>query len=92
MLFEEFHSELPSPEQQLSGEQALAVVRGLIARLPPKCRRAFLLHRKSGLSTAAIGAQMGVTERMVRHYIVRAVAFCRAGLDAATAAKGHEHD
>ncbi len=83
MLFEEFRSDLPSPEQQLSGEQALAIVRGLIAQLPAKCRRAFLLHRINGLSTAAIAAQMGITERMVRHYLVRAVAYCKTGLDTA---------
>ena len=85
LLFEEFRSGLPSPEQQLAGEQELDIVQRLIAELPPKCRRAFLLQRINGLSTAAIAAQMGLSERMVRHHILRAVAFCRAGLDAATA-------
>jgi RNA polymerase sigma factor (sigma-70 family) len=84
LLFEEFRSDLPQPEQQLAGEQELAIVQRLIAELPAKCRRAFLLQRINGLSTAAIAAQMGLSERMVRHYILRAVAHCRVGLDEAT--------
>jgi RNA polymerase sigma factor (sigma-70 family) len=94
LLFEEFHSELPEPERQLAGEQELGIVQRLIAELPAKCRRAFLLHRINGLSTAAIAAQMGLSERMVRHHILRAVTYCREGLDKATQGgrKGQDND
>lgn len=87
MLFDEFSSEQPTPERQVASEQELAVVSELIAELPPKCRRAFLLHRVTGLTTADIAVQMGLSERMVRHHILRAVEHCRLGLDAAAAAR-----
>jgi RNA polymerase sigma factor (sigma-70 family) len=81
-LFEELRPGPSSPEQLLGGVQELAVVRRLLGELPPKCRRALLLHRVSGLATEDIAVQMGLSERMIRHYILRGVAYCRSGLDA----------
>ena len=59
MLFEEFQSDQPLPERQVGSEQELAIVQRLVSELPAKCRRAFLLQRINGLSTAAIATQMG---------------------------------
>jgi RNA polymerase sigma factor (sigma-70 family) len=81
-LFEEFR-EPPGPERSLVGEQEVAVVERVIAKLPPKCRRAFLLNRIHGLEPAEIARQMEVAERTVRHYILQALLQCRAALDAA---------
>ena len=86
-LFEELRDKPPLPERLLGGSQELALVQRLIGELPPKCRRAFLLHRVTGLSTEEIAAQMGLSERMIRHYILRAVAYCRGGLDTVPLAK-----
>lgn len=85
-LFEEFRCTPTSPEQQVADQQELRLVRGLVNELPPKCRRIFLLHRISGMSTTAIAAQMHLSERMVRHHIQRAVVYLRRGLDVATMA------
>jgi RNA polymerase sigma-70 factor (ECF subfamily) len=63
------------------------IVRCLIGELPPKCRRAFLLHRVHGAEFSEIAEEMGLSERMVRHYVLRAVLYCRAGLDAAQSCK-----
>jgi RNA polymerase sigma factor (sigma-70 family) len=90
-LFEELRPGPSSPEQLLGGAQELAVVQRLLGELPPKCRRALLLHRVSGLSTDEIAAQMGLSERMIRHYILRGVAYCRSGLDALSRAEGCPH-
>jgi RNA polymerase sigma-70 factor (ECF subfamily) len=65
------------------GTQQIEIVQGLIAQLPPKCRRAFLLNRVHGLEPAEIARQMNVAERTVRHYILQAFLHCRTGLDAA---------
>lgn len=78
----------PTPEQSASGQQELLLVERLIDELPPKCRRAFLLHKVYGLDFPDIAKQMGLGERMVRTYVVRAVLYCRAGLDVARADKG----
>jgi RNA polymerase sigma factor (sigma-70 family) len=83
-LFEEFKPAPLSPEQLLASEQELSVVEKLIAGLAPKCRRVLLLHRISGLSALEIAAQMGLSERMVRYYLVQAITRLRTGLDAAT--------
>ena len=72
-----------TPEQLTDGRQELQLLERSIEELPPKCRRAFLLHRLHGLELADIAQQMGLSERMVRTYVVRALLYCRAALDAA---------
>jgi RNA polymerase sigma factor (sigma-70 family) len=70
-----------TPERQVASEQQLQVVQEALAQLPPKCREAFLLARIDEKSCAEIATQMGVSERMVRFHIVRALLFCRAKLN-----------
>ena len=80
----------PTPEQFATDAQELQLVERLVNELPPKCRRAFLLHKVYGLAFADIAKQMGLGERMVRTYVCRAILYCRAGLDAARAGVGGE--
>jgi RNA polymerase sigma-70 factor (ECF subfamily) len=80
----------PTPEQSATDAQELTLAERLIDELPPKCRRAFLLHKVYGLGFADIAKQMGLGERMVRTYVCRAVLFCRAGIDAARTGRGGE--
>ena len=75
--------EAPTPDREAASAQEVEIVRRLIGELPPKCRRAFLLHRVHGAEFSEIAEEMGLSERMVRHYVLRAVLYCRAGLDAA---------
>lgn len=77
-----------TPEQSTDGAQELRLVEQLIAELPPKCRRAFLLHRVSDLDISDIALQMGLSERMVRTYVVRALVYCRTALEAARKTAG----
>jgi RNA polymerase sigma factor (sigma-70 family) len=86
-FFEEL-SVQPTPEQSATDAQELTLAERLLDELPPKCRRAFLLHKVYGLDFADIAKQMGLGERMVRTYVCRAVLFCRAGLDAARSGRG----
>lgn len=81
-LFDQLDEAL-TPEREVAGGQELALLHRLIAELPPRCRQAFLLQRVYGVQFPDIAAQLGVTERMVRKHVVRALIFCRAGLDAA---------
>lgn len=85
-FFEELASG-PNPEQSANDAQELGLAERLIDELPAKCRRAFLLHKVYGLDFPDIARQMGLGERMVRTYVVRALLYCRAGLDAARAGK-----
>ena len=79
--------ETPTPDREAASAQEVEIVRRLIGELPPKCRHAFLLHRVHGAEFSEIAQEMGLSERMVRHYVLRAVLYCRAGLDAAQSCK-----
>jgi RNA polymerase sigma factor (sigma-70 family) len=76
-LFHEF-ADARTPERMVAGAQEIERLTGLLEALPPKCRRAFVLNRFYGLDLSAVADEMGLSERMVRNYVVRALIFCRA--------------
>ena len=88
--------EASTPDHEAAQVEEAAIVRQLIAELPPKCRQVFLLHRVQGEDFPEIAKQMQLSERMVRHYVLRATLYCRAGLDAAlmsqATSKGRSRD
>lgn len=75
--------EVTRPDHEAAQAEEVEIVRRLIGELPPKCRQVFLLHRIQGEDFPQIAQRMNLSERMVRHYVLRAVLYCRAGLDAA---------
>ena len=79
--------EATTRDREAANAQEVEIVRRLVGELPPKCRRAFLLHRVHNIEFAEIAKEMGLSERMIRHYVLRAVLYCRAGLDAAQSCK-----
>jgi RNA polymerase sigma-70 factor (ECF subfamily) len=62
----------------------------ILAALPPRCRQAFVLHRFEELDYSTIARRMKLSERMVRTYVVRALLFCRARLDASSTANSDD--
>ena len=79
--------ETPTPDREAASAQEMEIVRRLVGELPPKCRRAFLLHRVHGAEFSEIAKEMGLSERMVRRHGRGPVLYCRAGLDAAQGCK-----
>ena len=79
-LFTEL-TENRTPERQLSGEQTLRHLGALIAGMPPKCRESFVMNQIQGLDVATIARRLGITDSMVRKYVVRALLHCRAHID-----------
>ena len=71
-LFNVLHDEEPSAEQTAVRRQTIRRVERSLEDLPPKCRKAFLLARIYGLSTREIAAQMHMSTRMIRNYLVQA--------------------
>jgi RNA polymerase sigma factor (sigma-70 family) len=67
---------MPSPESQALVVETLMQVDAMLARLPTKVRRAFLLSQLHGMTYAAIGAELGVSERMVKKYMAQAMLHC----------------
>jgi len=75
------HAENPTPEQLASRRQEAQLISSYLEELPERPRQAFLLYRVHDLSIDEVAARLGVTDRMVRHYIVKVMAHCRARLD-----------
>ncbi|MFG6447614.1 sigma-70 family RNA polymerase sigma factor [Roseateles sp. BYS180W] len=63
----------PSPELRLQQLQQLMALQQLLDGLPPKAARAFLMARLEGMSYADIATELGVSERMVKHYMAQAL-------------------
>jgi len=79
-LFQEM-AEARTPEREIAGEQAVRRLERLIAAMPAKCRRAFVLHQFDGRDFGSIAKEMHISERMVRKYVVRALLHCRSQLN-----------
>jgi RNA polymerase sigma factor (sigma-70 family) len=76
-------SDAPDPamqERALVARQQLGIVEAALSELPPRCREAFLLSRGEGWSSAQISARLGVSDRMVRMYLVRALEHVQTAL------------
>lgn len=74
-------SEADSPQRIAAARDHLTLIVRIIEELPPKCRQAFSDCRLHGLSYGETAARMGITESMVRKYVLRAVAYCAARFD-----------
>ena len=57
----------PSPERITAARRELERVRGLISRLPERCRRIFEMRKIEGLSQREIALKMGVSETIVEN-------------------------
>jgi len=66
----------PSAEDIAAAVQILNKISQVLAGLAEKPRQAFLLHYFDGLTHAAIATQLGVSDRMVRKYLVQALVHC----------------
>ncbi|MGC1305443.1 MAG: sigma-70 family RNA polymerase sigma factor [Caulobacteraceae bacterium] len=64
----------PTAERQLEARQMLARLDACLARLRPRTRQAFLLHRVEGLSYAEIATRMGVSISAVEKHMMKAIA------------------
>lgn len=70
-----------SPDERVDYELTVAMVRIFISELPPKCRSAFLYYKFEERDYAEIAGLLGVSESMVRKYVLRAMAYCRQRLE-----------
>jgi RNA polymerase sigma-70 factor (ECF subfamily) len=66
----------PSAEDIAAAVQILDKISQVLAGLAEKPRQAFLLHYFDGLTHAAIATQLGVSDRMVRKYLVQSLVHC----------------
>jgi len=66
-----------SPERHVLAEEEVSVLRRALFELPPKHRRAFVLHRFEEWDVGRIGTELAVSARTVRHYILHAALYCQ---------------
>jgi RNA polymerase sigma-70 factor (ECF subfamily) len=71
-----------SPESGCLAREELDLIRLAAAELPPKCRMAFMLVKFGERSFDEVARHMGLSTRMVRIYVARALAHCQARLEA----------
>lgn len=64
-------------ERAVLAEQELALLRAAVSELPDRCREAFKLHKLEDRSLQEVAAIMGVSDRMVRKFIARALMYIR---------------
>lgn len=73
-----------NPERAARLSQVVAKLPAILAELPHNCTEAFRLVRIQQLSFAEAAVRMGLTERMVRIHVARALAHCQHHLDGIT--------
>lgn len=66
------------PDRVLAAKSDLALVVRILEELPPKCRYAFVSYRFDDRDYEDIAREMGVSQNMVRKYVLKAVSYCAA--------------
>lgn len=67
----EVADDAPSPERVALARAELNWVMGLIANLPPRCKRVMMARRVDGMSQIETAASLGVSERVVEKEMFR---------------------
>ena len=65
-----------SPEENAIIISTLQKIDNLLNELPSKVRQAFLMAQLDGLTYIEIGKRLGVSDRMVKKYMARAMLHC----------------
>ena len=66
----------PSAEDQVAVLQALYEIDGMLRNLPSKAARAFILATACGMTHQEVAREIGVSSRMIGHYITQAMLHC----------------
>ena len=74
--FDDFLDNLP-PERAVIAREELAFLGRVVGELPAKYQQAFRMHRLEDQPFEQIAQQMGLKERMVRHYVTNALVYLR---------------
>lgn len=72
----------PLAERAVLSREELDVLRRAIDDLPPRARTVFMMHKFDGLSYRETADRLGISKNTVMVHMVRALAHCKARLDA----------
>lgn len=76
------------PERVSEVQEQLKLVSAALKQMPPRRRRAFLLHRIENLNLAAVGRELGITRRAAVKHVARAVLDIEAAFDGQQGSNG----
>jgi RNA polymerase sigma factor (sigma-70 family) len=79
-----------TPERWMLAAQEVEILKRALFELPPKCRRAFVLHRFQEWGQDQIARELGVQPRMVRHYLLQAGLYCKLRIKGLSPAEARE--
>jgi RNA polymerase sigma factor (sigma-70 family) len=79
---EEVHlsSTQPTVQQIMESKELLKLIEGILAKLKPETRRAFVMSRVKGFTYERIASEMGISESMVKHHIRAVLGKCREAI------------
>jgi RNA polymerase sigma-70 factor (ECF subfamily) len=80
-LFPGLSERPPEPEMLAMQSELVEQIRSFLRELPAPVRDAFLLFRTEEMDQESIARRLGVSDRMVRNHITRALIYCRLRLD-----------
>jgi RNA polymerase sigma factor (sigma-70 family) len=83
-LFEDLEDSA-MPERTAIASQQLDLLAAALNELPKKCRDAFVLHRYHDKTQPEIAEEFGMSERMIRNYLVDAMLYCKLRLNGLSA-------
>ena len=71
----------PSAETVVDARQRLDIIEQALEQLPPRCLEAFILRVVQGLPFDEVGQSMGISGRMAKIYVARALAYLHESLE-----------
>ena len=71
----------PSAEAVVDARQRLEIIEQALEHLPPRCLEAFMLRVVQGLPFDEVGHAMGISGRMAKIYVARALAYLHESLE-----------
>lgn len=77
----------PSTESIVEARERLAIVLKAVAKLPPRCQQAFMLRIVEGQRFAQVGRAMGISERMAKVHVARAMEYLHDCVESAEAVR-----
>lgn len=77
----------PSAESTADARERLAIVEAAMGNLPARCLEAFILHVIKGLTFDEVGREMGISGRMAKKHMARALEYLQTCLDNSSGAR-----
>jgi len=73
-----------APERTAIAQEQLDILNRCLDELPQRCAQAFVLSRFHCMKPPQVAEAMGISDRMVRTHLVRALVYCKLRLDGCT--------